>query len=321
VRAGHFAWGCADVSMVTADGILDVPITVVDAPLDLADADLAATFAYTPDQVAYNAVLADAVATLVDAFMPQSSPEGTILLNGMAAATTAADAANFANLRVEQSWDALADQHLAGLGKGLRETCGAWAAAGAALQPTSFQAGLVGDAGGHLLINVTQFGNLDPASAGVGVLPGATWSGLPDDSVQLTGSLLWEPSRFAGVSSLASAKAAHPTAATVAAALAAEADCHGLAVSMGAFGSCTVDCVEKLCDAAIASRWTAALETSKKTASLGHLVIQGSGKTTVGDIAQPITLDGQWQGQIGTATALAPIKGGAVMGAQAQATP
>jgi hypothetical protein len=247
--------------------------------------------------------------------MPESSSEGTIVLNGMAAATT--DPATFAAQRVEQSWDALADAHFSALPLSLRGTCSAWATAGTALQPTSFQAALIGGAGGALTVDVLQFGNLGPVAAGVTASPGATWSGLSDDSVQLAATLVWEPSRFAGAASFGPASAA-TGAATVSAALSSQADCHGLAASLGPFGACDLTCVEALCAAAIDSRWTTALSSSKSTSALGQVVIQGAGKATVGDMAEPITLAGAWQGQLGGPSMQVPVKGGTVTGSQLQ---
>jgi hypothetical protein len=312
VRAGHFAWGCSDTTMLTAGATLSVPVAVTDKPLDLADTDLTATFSYTPDPGGYASVLQEGVTTLVDAFMPTSANEGTILLNEMAAATS--DPATFAALRVQLGWDALAELHLSGLPKSLRDTCSGWATAGLAIQPTTVQAGLVGAPGGALTITVTQFGSVAAMTAGVTTAPGATWSGQPDDSVLLSGVLLWEPSRFAGASSLAPAQTAHPDALTVADALAKAADCHGLAGAMGAFGSCAIDCVEMLCDAAIAQRWTTALSASMTASALGQLVIQASASAsaTVGDVAQAITLNGHWQGKLNGASTSIDLKGGTV---------
>jgi hypothetical protein len=315
VRAGHYAWGCADATTLTAGATLTVPVTVINVPLDLQDADLTTAFTYTPDATAYDAVLGDAVSALVDAFMPESSFEGAIVLNGMSAA--AADPAAFAAQRSEQGWDLIANAHFLALPKSLRATCAGWANAGTGLQPKSFQATLAGGAGGALALGVTRFGNLDPAGAGVTTAPGATWSGLPDDSIQLNASLVWEPSRFAGAASLVPAVAA-TGAATVSGALSMQADCHGLAGELGAYGTCDLACMEALCDAAVASRWTAALSASKSAAAFGQLVIQGAGNATVGDLAQPVTLAGAWQGQIGSATRQVPVKGGAVNGSAVQ---
>jgi hypothetical protein len=236
----------------------------------------------------------------------------------MAAATT--DPATFASERGAQGWDEIADAYFATLPKSLRATCSDWATTGTKLQPTSFQAtlvGVAGGAGGALTLDVGQLGNLPAATAGVTAAPGATWTGLPDDSVQLTATLLWEPSRFAGAASFAPAYAA-TNAATVAAALSTQASCHDLAALLGPFGTCDLACVEILCDDAIDSRWTTALSASKSASALGQVVIQGAGKTTVGDLAEPITLAGGWQGQISDPSTQVPVKGGTVDGAVVQ---
>jgi hypothetical protein len=320
VRAGHFAWGCADAALLVAGATLEVPVKVVDKPLDLQDGNLAATFTYTPDPSLYATVLGDAVSALVDTFMPLSSSEGTIVLNGMAAATT--DSATFAALREQDNWDMAADAHFSALPKSLRATCTTWAAEGTAMQPTSFQANLVGAAGGQVVVTVMSFGNLlDAMTAGVTVAPGATWSGQPDDSMLLNATLLWEPSRFAGASSLGPAQAAHMGVQTVGAALALEADCPGLAAKLGAFGSCSLSCVEKLCETAIASRWGAALDASKKAAASGMVVVQASGACTVGDIAEPLTVNGHWQGQLSAPTSQLPVKTGSLTAVKVVPTP
>ena len=99
LRAGHFAWGCAAAPSLTANATVDVPVMVIDKPLDLSAANLAATFTYSVDPISYASFLADAVGALDDAFMPTGTPEGTILLNAMGA--NAADPATFEQQRNE----------------------------------------------------------------------------------------------------------------------------------------------------------------------------------------------------------------------------
>jgi hypothetical protein len=296
LRAGHFAWGCTDTTTVTANSTVPVTVSVLDKPIDLAAATLDATFTYAPDPSSYATVLAEGVSTLVDAFMPTTSSEGTIVLNSMAAAAT--DPATFAEVRVQAGWDAIADAHFTMLSKGLRETCSDWATTGAAAQPTTVQASLVGQTAGPVAITVTQFGSLDATTAGVSALPDATWSGQPNDGVLLSGALVWQVSRFVGASSIAPAQAAQPSASTVSDALTLAADCDGLAAALGSFGTCDVACVSNLCGAAIGARWTAALGASSKAAAVDQLFIQASASANVGDVAQPVSLAGEWQGRI-----------------------
>jgi hypothetical protein len=312
VRAGYFAWGCADTGALMAGSTLSVPVTVVDVALDFTDADVALVFDYTPDPGAYAGLLDDTVSTLVDAFMPSGSDEGEVVLDGMQAAITApTDLAAFLADRSSLDWDDLAVAHFANLDHSLRSTCGTWATAGAAQQPTSFQATLTGGSlPGGLSFTVTQFGGLDPASAGVTTAPGATYGAMADDAVQFNATLLWAPSSFAGAASLLPAEQAQPSATTVAGALSLEADCQGLAMAMGAFGQCDLACVANLCGQAIASRWTSALAVSQSNAALGQLEIQAAATATVGDMAQPLTLQGQWQGSLDDSVVTVPIKSG-----------
>jgi len=322
LRAGHFAWGCTDTATLAANQTLDVGVTVIDKPIDLTAADLDLTFSYTPDTGPYAAFLADAVSSLYDAFMPSGSNEGAVVLNAMAALTPSTESAAFTLARQEQGWDLLSQAHFAALPEGLRATCSTWATTGAAQAPTSIVATAVGGAAaGEVTVAVTQFAGFDPTAAGVTTAPGATWSGQTGDSILLGATLLWQPSLFAGAASLAPALLAHPGASTVAEALALSADCHGLATAMGAFGSCPVDCVEQLCRAAIASRWTSALAASSQATTPAQIGIQASGAATVGDVAQPLTLTGHWLGNLGDGSVTLAVMGDVAVTPPSPSTP
>jgi hypothetical protein len=314
LRAGHFLWGCADVGGLVAGSTLDVPVTVTDVPLDFMGATVAVTLGFTPDPSTYQSLLGDTVSTLVDAFMPSDADEGPIVLNAMAAGITSpGDLTAFTTDRATLDWDDLASAHFANLSKGLRETCSTWATAGTAAQPTTFLATLTGGSlPGEVSVAVTQFGALDPAAVGLTTDPDAPYSWLAGDTVQVNAAVTWDPTAFAGAASLLPARQAQPAATTVADALTLVADCQGLATAMGAFGQCDVACVEGLCDQAIASRWTAALGISQSTSTLGHLQIQASTTATVGDMAQPEALQGQWQGTLDDGVVTVPVVDGTV---------
>jgi hypothetical protein len=317
LRAGHFAWGCAPAPTLTADATVEVPVMVIDKPLDLAKANLAATFTYDPDPTTYPAFLAEAVGALDDAFMPTGEGEGTIVLNAMAASTGAPGA--FAQQRIDGGWDAIAGQHFALLSQGLRDTCAAWATAGLALQPTSFQANVIAGAKpGQALVAVTQLGAFAPATVGAAGASSCMWSTQPDDVVLLTGALTFEPSLFAGVSSLAPALAAEPGATTVADALALAADCPGLAKALGSFANCDVGCVADLCGTAISLRWKAALGASAQAAALARIDFQASANATIDDYANPVSLGGDWIGKASEGSVTSEVKGNVTAN---QATP
>lgn len=309
-RAGHYAWGCANTTALTPGDTLTVSVTVIDKPLDLTDVSLAATFGYETDVAVVAPLFAHATLLLAEAFVPTGGKVGSVLLNGMAALTTGSNAAAFAAQRIDKGWDALATTHFAAQSPGLRERLELWAAAGLALQSPRFEA-LITSAGAAdpPSLTITRFGDVAPASAGVALGSTLTWSTEPGDKVLLGAALTWEPSRFAGAAALAAAQQDIAGAATVAEALALAADCHGLATTLGAFGSCNVGCVEHLCADALGARFTAALGASAASGQLGTITVKASADATVGDRAEPVALSGHWIGEITDGTF-----GGQVMG-------
>jgi hypothetical protein len=310
VRAGHFAWGCADTTAMTPGQIVEVPVTVIDKPVDLSSADLGLTFAYVPDPGAYAQVLADAGELLGESFLPTGSKVGAVLLNGMQSLAPPTSPVSFGQQRIDKGWDSLAEQHFAALSPGLRQQVGAWIAAGLVLQSTSIEADCkASGVPGQPAFTVTRFGDLDPALAGVAPKSAFTWTAQPDDSLLLGGALVWEPSRFAGAAALAPALQAFPDASTVPGALAEAAACHDLAKAMGSFGACDLGCVEKLCGAALEARWDMALGASMKVGLPGKVTINASAAATVGDTAEPTAVSGHWYGKIGDGLAEASVSG------------
>jgi hypothetical protein len=304
VRAGHFAWGCADSAGPTAGGTVDVSVTVIDKPLDLSTASLTVELTYPPP-TSFAPFLADITSTLGGAFLPIGSKDGSVVLNAMAALVPSTSAAAFTQSRIDKGWDAVAAQHFAALTPGLRQRVDAWVAAGLLLQTPAIEAGVLAvGKPDHPQVQVTRFGDVDPATAGV--MPGPfTWKPQPDDSLLLVGDLGWAPSRFAAAAALAAAQADFPAAQTVPGALAAAAACKTLASKLGAFGTCDAGCVEQLCDAALASRWNAALAAG----ATGTVGIKASASATVGDAAQPTALTGHWVGAFSDGSVDATVMG------------
>jgi hypothetical protein len=297
VRAGHFAWGCADSPGIVAGQQAVVSVTVVDKPLDLTGANVALGFTYDAEAALLAPLLADAATLLGEAFIPGGSNDGSVVLNAMEALTPAANAAAFALERIDRSWDAIAAQHFAGLSPGLRPQLELWAAAGLAAESPSIAASLAaGPSPAEAAVTVTRFGSEDAAAAGVA--PGAVflWGAQPGDTVLLSGSLVWEPSRFAGAAALGPAQADVPAASSVADALGSLAACPDLAAALGPFGTCDVACVAELCGAAIAARFTGALSASSAAGLAGSVNIKATGSATIDDNATATGVDGHFIG-------------------------
>src|SRR5262249_45896969 len=128
VRAGHYAWGCADTTALMPDDTLDVSVNVFDRPLDLSAADLTLKLDYSPSDPGPYARLFEVATTLLgEAFIPDGSSEGAVLLNAMEALAPPTAASAFAQQRIDKDWDALVEQHLAATMPGLRSQVEAWA--------------------------------------------------------------------------------------------------------------------------------------------------------------------------------------------------
>ncbi|APR78332.1 Hypothetical protein A7982_03679 [Minicystis rosea] len=316
IRAGHFAWGCANTTALTPGGTVTVPVKVIDKALDLTGASLLTTFDFSGAAAALSPLLAAAGALVAETFLPSNGKEGSVILNAMAALVPSSSTAAFSTQRIDKGWDALATAHFSKLAPGLRDRLVLWSSAGLASQSLSLDALLASGNPGPATATVTRFGDVDGAAAGASKSVPLTWSAEPQDKVILSADIGWEPSRFAGNAALAAAQVDVPDAASVSDALVAVADCPGLAYALGSFGTCDAACIEQLCEKAIGTRFGAALDASLKTAALGTLSIKASADATVGDTAQPTGLSGHWLGDLavggtsislsGTLTAPAP---------------
>src|SRR6185369_15242248 len=135
--------------------------------------------------------------------------------------------------RIDKGWDKIVSDHLAAIGVDLRTEVEAWAAMGLGLQDTSI-AGTLGKGAQptQASVTITRFGSLDAAAAGVVQASDFVWGVDSGDNVSLGGSVLWQPTRYAGSAALFGAKAVLPDVNDVPAALAELAGCDDLAVSM-----------------------------------------------------------------------------------------
>ena len=307
VRAGHYAWGCADTTDLAADGTLDVKVTIVDKPIDLGTTDLDLALTYQPDVADYGALIGDTSALFREAFLPKGTTEAELVLAAMSAATPIDQAPARASL----GWNDLASQHFAGLATSVGDRCTKWIAAGVALQSPVIQAHLATNPGapGAAVVNVLTIGSVDAAAAGVPATSPFAWTADPDDTLILGGTVLWQPSRYLGASALAGAKVAQPSAQTITDVLAQAADCAGLAAKLEGFGTCDAMCLAALCSKALDDRWSLGLAASSDANLLGHLAITASGPAQIDDTAKLRGFAGIWLGTVSAGLVSAKVKG------------
>ncbi|HEY1957166.1 MAG TPA: hypothetical protein VGH28_16220 [Polyangiaceae bacterium] len=316
VRIAHYATGCFDVASLTPAETRDVNVPVFDLPLDLADSSLETRFTFAPDSPDAQALqnyFGQAVATSVlGASFPSSTGEPSRLLDAMAAAS--GNATQFATVRSNKGWDATTVSWLSAHTPSMHDRALQWLSEAA---PSN-----VGDLTGHLagdaskpVFTPSMLGPLDAQSAGVSAPLPFAWTGQADDTLSISGSIAIVPSELACAAADLRAQMDVPTATGVADALATSIDCTGLAsalVPQGyAFGQCDASCVAGLCDAAIASAWSAGASALSKTSDALTLSLSVAAPAEVTDTPQVQSYAGTWVGTFGYAAQQIPTKGAA----------
>jgi hypothetical protein len=311
VRAGHYAWGCADTSDLTADGTLDIKVTLVDKPIDLGATDLDLTLGYPTDAADYADLISGVTHLFRSAFLPDGAVEAGLVLTAMGAAAPLDQTTAFTAARAAQGWDALASAHFAALDQSLRDRASSWIAAGLPLQASTIVAHLGAKAGspGVAELHVLTIGGIDGAAAGVPPAIPLSWTSDPDDTLILGGLVIWQPSRFIGGAALAGARLEHPAATTMASVLAEAADCPGLAAKLSGFGACDAGCLAALCEKALGDRWALGLGASTAAGQIGQLTLTASGPAQIDDAARPLGFKGIWIGTLSNGVASAKLKG------------
>lgn len=310
LRSGHFAWGCADVTHSSPNETIDVPVLVLDKPLELGPEGLSLSLTYDDAEPSYQDILGSSATALADGFLPEGASMAAALLNGMQALVPASDLTAFQNARIEGSWDVIADQHLDSLGVDPRGIVLDWAWLGLAQAPASVAIDLSGNSSqGQVLIMATRIAGVDAAAAGVTTEGGFAWATAKSDHVSFGGTMLFEPSRVAGVLAIEGALGTVQQATSVPDAIAFELDCEGLAAALGPFGSCDAACSAILCRAAIEARWEGALGASLATGALGELTINAACSAAVDDEAIVMSIDGDWLGTFDVGASNAQVVG------------
>jgi len=311
VRAGHFAWGCADAHDLAAGVSTKVKVHVVDVPLALHKTNLDIALAYAPESQPYAKLLNNARIKFLDTFLPPDQPEGAALLDAMGAAAN--DGTAFAQDSELGGWGALAAAHFALLQVSLRKQLGVWIDAGIGAGEPVLTGRLEAIEGvqGKALFHAASIGGLDAASAGAPPAHLMSWTSSPNDNVYLGGTIYWLPSRFIGTACLAGATDQLGPLESMADALAQAAVCSDLAASLGGTSACDVGCLADLCRAALTARWHVALDASAADQAVGTVEIGASGVVQVDDIATPIALSGTWLGKISDGETAAVAAGAA----------
>lgn len=323
VRAGHYAWGCTDVSDLAAGAAKDVLVHVVDVAPVLGKTSLDVTLTYDPAAAPYGDMLTTAREAFLDTFLPPYAPESQTLLDTMA--SLSADPAAFAAAREANGWDAIAESHFASVPQPLNDRMSEWIGLGfgAAAKVVSGQLSAIDGVPGKAIFVAQEIGGLSADSVGAPPVHLVSWTSQPNDKVLLSGTLYWLPSRFVGAACTVGAAQELGIVAPMADALSKAAACSDLAPQLTGIATCGAACMSDLCHAALELRWLGAIDTSAASGAVGTIHIDATGQIKVDDVALPIALQGDWLGDVsdGVTEAQASGKITGVLSKMADGTP
>ncbi|MBK8253237.1 MAG: hypothetical protein IPK82_11300 [Polyangiaceae bacterium] len=298
VRAGHYAWGCADAYNINAGTSTKIKVHVVDVPAALDQTNLNISLITSSQWQKSSGVVENAVAEFSDGFTPPMQSEAAALLGVME--LFAPDPQAFATARYDLAWDEVADAHFAALSKPLAEQMYTWINAGLAADTPALQGRLqaIDDAPGKALFLMDSIGGLNADAAGAPDAHIVSWKSAPNDNVFLSGTLFWLPSRFVAAACRTGAELEIGAPVAMADLLSTHAACAELSVSMVGYEGCDADCLKAMCTSALGFMWESAANASAYSGTIGTIDIGASGKLTVDDVAAPVTLEGSWIGTV-----------------------
>jgi len=319
VRLGHYSVGCADVADLPPNGTRDVSVDVYDLPLAVDAVDLEARLTFTPDtteQAAWDGRMDAASQLVIGKVAPIGTPQddATRLLDAMA---TVAQNPAFGQAR-SGGWDGKTATWLSQR-PSVRTTVLGWLSAG--------KASTLAD----VLFHIGPGPADQQASLALAVKDSGLTIEVPfslatdaDDTLRLEGPIAVAPTAVVAHAADARAAADVAQATDVPSALAIKVDCAGLAQALlngqtYAYGACNAGCLEQLCSGGWAAIWKGAREASSKAGDTSTVVVNASGKATVGDAAEPAALSGAWVGQVKGGASSPSTLHGALKAAKGQA--
>jgi hypothetical protein len=315
VRIAHYATGCVDIDALPPNATRDVPITVYDRPIDLAQTDLDSTLTFKPDPIdvdAWNASMAVAAQQALDAFSLSPSEDGKHLLDAMAD-SAGKDKPAFSSQRTALQWDNAVGTWVTSHGT-LRAPAAKWLAQSLALTQKDFSFHLKASATlGYADVTPTTLGPLLAQSAGITAPVPFSWVGDADDSLHLAGSIDIAPTRLACAAADVSAMIDVPSSTDVPSALATKVDCKALGTALAqngnSFGTCNAQCTANLCSSALSAMWKVSQDLSSTLSEQTVIGVNATVQGTVGEFAEPQSFTGAWIGQVSTPKAKFASKG------------
>ncbi|AUX41993.1 hypothetical protein SOCE26_034180 [Sorangium cellulosum] len=293
--SGKMLWGCASERELQAGATRDVTVPIQDLPIDMAATRLDTTLLVSPSE-GLEDLLAAAADRRLDEFLPEGG-EAAALLDAMELAAPVDQVPAFAARRAALDWDATAQAHLAALSIPLRERCRGWARAGREALPLEIVGVLRGqeDTPGHARFEVSWLGSPTAESDGPTPAYSMSWTAESGDTLRLSGTLSWMPSRYLLGATEAVVAEEMPSAGSMPEALSAAAQCAELGASLGGYSGCDPDCMTALCAGGLKLRWHA---TMTQDGPPGEIVVNALGPAEINSAAVPEVWTARWLGTL-----------------------
>jgi hypothetical protein len=300
VRAGHYLWGCADESKLTANATLDVDVNIINKPLLIEGVSLNLSFDFVPTSEPYGALMNEHQQAMLKLFGATASETAKLLLEQMAQVNGAIEP-NTHQLSMEQ--------HLAAQMVALSTTLDELATKGLAAQATTIDGVLqITDAeSGLAQLSISSIAGVSGDDMAVTVQGGLNLTVDPDDTVRLGGGLQWLPSRLIGGAISAQAVIDYPNQQSVADVLATEVSCSTLSLTAG--GACDIGCMRQACRQALKNIWDLSLGASSESLTEASLPFEAAGDPTLADDATLTGFHGMWLGKVMSGMHTAPVSG------------
>lgn len=301
VRAGRFAWGCADVPSLMAGTFGKVEVPVTNRPLVTSDSDLDVTLEVMPEAAAWKAILVNTQAAMLGRFTSQGS-EAATLLAAMAAALPGPEVVPGA------SWLGALETRLAVPGASPKLALEALAASVADGAPTLHGA-VSGLDDTHGLFTLRSLGALEADAYGAPTEYLMTLEVDAQDQVHVGGTLFVMPSRYVGAN-LETAAALDAATPSMVEWLSAKVGCATLPIAP--MSGCDAACIETACETGLSALWAEALDASASDALHGELPLMMTGAAAFDEDAHLTGFEGSWLGMLSVGASKAKVSGSAI---------
>jgi len=319
LRGDALVSGCADVPALTPDQLRDVTVPLLDLPLVLNGVLLPVSLD-GDGSLGFEDGVGDSLPTLLEAFANGSARDMSALLDAMLASTSPVQREELSQLRTQQLWDSRLSERFATQGEQpLRALLRSWIEEGVSaltrtgaldlmlsLAPADGAPTLaVGAVAGQL---PSRCGMTEQASLSLATEAGdrLVWSSTLDFDAGQTLACLGEAVAFIDV----------PEATSMARALDLSLDCGTVGGVLAEAGedvgnsssSCGVACLATLCQQGLEAMWSRGVAAAGGR-TRATLSVSAAGALAISPEARPLTMTGNWVGQLTTPITSVSVSG------------